>query len=171
MVRIDFSRLRFLVVDDNPHMRRTVRTILNGLGVREVCEADDGASAVESFTRYMPDIIIADWVMPMFSGIEITRMIRQQSANANPYVPIIMLTAHSQRWRVVEARDAGMSFSSSRSPPKRCTNAFSMSSRIRDLLSRPRPFSVPIGTATSILTMTDRNAAAVARRRSSNRPR
>ena len=35
MIRIDFSRLRFLVVDDNPHMRRTVRTILNGLGVRD----------------------------------------------------------------------------------------------------------------------------------------
>ena len=93
MVRIDFSRLRFLVVDDNPHMRRTVRTILNGLGVREVCEADDSASAPESFTRYMPDIVIADWVMPIFSGIEMTRMIRQQSANTNPYVPIIMLTA------------------------------------------------------------------------------
>ena len=67
-----------------------------------------GASALESFTRYMPDIIIADWVMPIFSGIEMTRMIRQQSANANPYVPIIMLTAHSERSRVVEARDAGI---------------------------------------------------------------
>ena len=76
MVRIDFSRLRFLVVDDNAHMRRTVRTVLNGLGVREVYEAEDGVAGLEAFTRYMPDIIIADWMMPIFSGIEMTRMIR-----------------------------------------------------------------------------------------------
>ena len=38
------------LVDDNPHMRRTIRTISNGLGVREACEADDRASTLESFT-------------------------------------------------------------------------------------------------------------------------
>ena len=135
MVRIDFSRLRFLVVDDNPHMRRTVRTILNGLGVREVCEADDGASALESFTRYMPDIIIADWVMPMFSGIEMTRMIRQQSANANPYVPIIMLTAHSERSRVVEARDAGIT-----EFLVKPISAKALYQRVFNVVMNPRPF-------------------------------
>ncbi len=31
MVRIDFNRLRFLVIDDNPHMRRIIRTLLLGL--------------------------------------------------------------------------------------------------------------------------------------------
>lgn len=135
MVRIDFSRLRFLVVDDNPHMRRTVRTILNGLGVREVCEADDGASALESFTRYMPDIIIADWVMPIFSGIEMTRMIRQQSASANPYVPIIMLTGHSEKKRVVVARDAGATEFLAKP-----ISAKALYERILNIVANPRPF-------------------------------
>ena len=42
-VRIDFAKLRFLVIDDNAHMRRILRTLLHGFGTREVHEAEDGA--------------------------------------------------------------------------------------------------------------------------------
>src|SRR5262247_2128331 len=58
MLRIDFNRLRFLVIDDNTHMRRIVRTLLHGFGAREVYEAEDGASGLEAFTHFAPDIII-----------------------------------------------------------------------------------------------------------------
>jgi CheY-like chemotaxis protein len=44
MVRIDFNRLRFLVINDNAHMRRILRTLLHGFGTREVYEAEDGAA-------------------------------------------------------------------------------------------------------------------------------
>ena len=105
MVRIDFNRLRFLVIDDNAHMRRILRTLLHGFGAREVYEAEDGAAGLESFTHYVPDIVLTDWVMPIFDGLELTQMIRQPGANANPYVPIIMLSGHSEKKRVVGARD------------------------------------------------------------------
>src|SRR3984893_14926006 len=108
MVRIDFNRLRFLAIDDNANMRRILRPLLHGFGAREVYEAEDGAAGLEAFTHYMPDIVLADWVMPIFDGLELTQMIRQQGANANPYVPIIMLTGHSEKKRVVVARDAGV---------------------------------------------------------------
>ncbi len=108
MIRIDFNRLRFLVIDDNAHMRRIVRTLLHGFGAREVYEAEDGAAGLEAFTHYIPDIVITDWAMPIFDGLELTQMIRQRGANVNPYVPIIMLTGHSERKRVVAARDAGV---------------------------------------------------------------
>jgi two-component system, chemotaxis family, chemotaxis protein CheY len=45
MVRINFNRLRFLVIDDNAHMRRIMRTLLHGFGTRDVYEAEDGAAA------------------------------------------------------------------------------------------------------------------------------
>lgn len=108
MVRIDFNRLRFLVIDDNAHMRRILRTLLHGFGAREVYEAEDGATGLESFTHYVPDIIITDWAMPVFDGLELTQMIRQPGANANPYVAIIMLTGHSEKKRVIAARDGGV---------------------------------------------------------------
>ena len=53
MIRIDFNRLRFLVIDDNAHMRRILRTLLHGFGAREVYEAEDGASGLEAFTHYV----------------------------------------------------------------------------------------------------------------------
>jgi two-component system chemotaxis response regulator CheY len=108
MIRIEFNKLRFLVIDDNAHMRRIVRTLLHSFGAREVYEAEDGASGLEAFTTHLPDIVITDWAMPIFDGIEIASMIRQPDANLNPYVPIIMLTAHSEKSRVIRARDAGV---------------------------------------------------------------
>ena len=108
MVRIDFNKLRFLVIDDNAHMRRILRTLLHGFGARDVYEAEDGAAGLEAFTHYMPDIVLTDWAMPIFDGLELAQMIRQPGANANPYVPIIMLTGHSEKKRVVSARDAGI---------------------------------------------------------------
>jgi two-component system, chemotaxis family, chemotaxis protein CheY len=108
MIRIDFSKLRFLVVDDNPHMRRILRALLVGFGSREVHEAADGASGLEAFTQFTPDIVIMDWAMPLVDGLEFARMIRQPDTNANPFAPIIMLTGHSERARVTAARDAGV---------------------------------------------------------------
>ena len=48
MVRVNFSRLRFLIIDDNAHMRRIMRTLLHGYGTREVYEAEDGAGGLEA---------------------------------------------------------------------------------------------------------------------------
>src|ERR1035441_3118025 len=86
MVRIEFNRLRFLVIDDNAHMLRMLRTLLHGFGAREVHEAEDGAAGLEAFTHHTPDIVITDWAMPIFDGLELTQMIRQPGANSNPYV-------------------------------------------------------------------------------------
>ena len=90
MYRIDFNKLRFLVCDDNAHMRRILRTLLHSFGAREVYESEDGATALEMFSHYVPDIVITDWSMPIFDGLELAQMIRQPDANGNPYAPIIM---------------------------------------------------------------------------------
>jgi CheY-like chemotaxis protein len=135
MIRIDFNRLRFLVIDDNAHMRRIVRTLLHGFGTREVYEAEDGAAGLEAFTHYMPDLVIADWVMPIFDGLELTQMIRQPGANSNPYVPIIMLTGHSEKRRVVAARDAGITEFLAKP-----ISAKLLYERILNVVANPRPF-------------------------------
>ena len=135
MVHIDFSRLRLLVIDDNAYMRRIVRMLLQGLGVREVQEAEDGASGLEAFTYFGPDIVLLDWMMPIFDGREFTQMIRQQSANANPYVSIIMLTAHSEMKHVMAARDAGVTEFLAKP-----ISAKALYGRILNAVANPRPF-------------------------------
>jgi two-component system chemotaxis response regulator CheY len=134
-VRIDFSRLRFLAIEDNAHMRRILRTLLHGFGSREVYEAEDGASGLESFVHYTPDIVITDWAMPIFDGLELTQMIRQPGANSNPYVPIIMLTGHSEKMRVIAARDAGITEFLAKP-----ISAKALYQRILNIVVNPRPF-------------------------------
>jgi len=58
--------------------------------------------------------------MPIFDGLELAQMIRQPDGVGNPYAPIIMLTGHSEKRRVMVARDAGdHEFLAKRSPPRR----------------------------------------------------
>jgi len=135
MIRIEFNNLRFLVIDDNAHMRRIVRTLLYGFGTREVYEAEDGATGLEAFTHHAPDIVITDWAMPIFDGLELTQMIRQPGANANPYVAIIMLTGHSEKKRVASARDAGVTEFLAKP-----ISAKGLYQRIANVVANPRPF-------------------------------
>jgi two-component system chemotaxis response regulator CheY len=135
MLRVDFNRLRFLVIDDNAHMRRILRTLLHGFGAREVYEAEDGATGLEAFTHFAPDIVIADWAMPIFDGLELTQMIRQPGANTNPYVPIIMLTGHSEKKRVTAARDAGITEFMAKP-----ISAKALYQRVLNIIVNPRPF-------------------------------
>lgn len=135
MVRVDFTRLRLLVVEDNAHMRRLLRTILHGFGSRDVFEAEDGASGLEAFVHYGPDIIITDWVMPILDGLEMTNMIRQHDSKPNPFVPIIMLTGHTARKNIVSARDAGVTEFLAKP-----FSAKSLYGRILNIAANPRPF-------------------------------
>jgi two-component system, chemotaxis family, chemotaxis protein CheY len=108
MMRIEFDKLRFLVIEDNPHMRRILKALLTGFGSREIYEAADGMGGIEAFAKFTPDIVIIDWAMPMLDGLDFVQMIRQPDSNASPFTPIIMLTGHSERNRVMAARDAGV---------------------------------------------------------------
>lgn len=107
-MRVDFTRLRFLVIDDNAFMRRVIRALLHGFGAREVFEAEDGAAGLELFMAHGPDVVVLDWEMPILDGLEVARMIRTPSTSPNPYTPIIMVSGHSEKKRVAEARDAGV---------------------------------------------------------------
>jgi two-component system chemotaxis response regulator CheY len=135
MIRVDLTRLRFLVIDDNAHMRRILRMLLHSYGAREVYEAEDGAAGLDAFNHYLPDIVITDWVMPIFDGLEVTRIIRQDGTNANPYVPIIMLTGYSEKRRVVAARDAGVTEFLAKP-----ISSQALYQRILSVVASPRPF-------------------------------
>jgi two-component system, chemotaxis family, chemotaxis protein CheY len=135
MVRIDFNRLRFLVIDDNAHMRRIIRSLLHGFGAREVYEAEDGAAGLDAFTHHVPDIVLTDWAMPTFDGLELAQMIRQPGANANPFAPIIMVTGHTEKARVTAARDAGITEFLAKP-----ISAKALYQRVASVVANPRPF-------------------------------
>ena len=135
MIRVDFTKLRVLVVDDNAHMRRIVRTLLHGYGSREVYEAEDGQAGLEQYLSHLPDIVILDWAMPLMDGVELAQRIRKRDSPANPYVPIVMLTAHSEKSRVLKARDAGVTEFLCKP-----ISAKALHQRIVNCVLNPRPF-------------------------------
>jgi CheY-like chemotaxis protein len=108
MLRIDFARIRFLVADDHVFSRRLLTNMLASLGAEEIDVAGDGAEALAKLKARPADILFVDWVMPIVDGLELTRMVRRSRIDEIRFVPIIMVTAHTQLRRIVEARDAGI---------------------------------------------------------------
>ncbi len=150
MFSVECSRLRFLIVDDNNHMRAIIRALLHGFGVREAYEAEDGAAGLEAFSSFSPDIVITDWAMPIFDGIELTRMIRQPETSTNPYVPIIMVDGP----RGEAPRDRGARRRRDGVPRQAHLRQGAFYQRIVSVVMLPRPF---------IKTSTTSALAAVAR--------
>jgi two-component system, chemotaxis family, chemotaxis protein CheY len=100
--------LKVLVVDDEHTMRKVTRSLLQAIGVKNVYEANDGPSGLESIRTYAPDVVILDWEMPALNGLEFMRRVRSPGNFPLPDVPIIMLTCHGERSRVIEAVKGGV---------------------------------------------------------------
>ena len=103
----DLGKLKFVVVDDSDHWRSILRILLSALEVKEMDMYGDAATALKDLRSLPADIVICDWEMPDMSGVELLRQLRDENTSPNPFIPLIMLTAHTQKHRVEEARDAG----------------------------------------------------------------
>ena len=100
--------LTVLVVDDNQYMRKMIRNLLVNCGIKDIYEANDGIAALDAIRSIAPDVVILDWEMPLLSGAELVRIVRSPGVFPMPDVPIIMLSGHGERWRVVEAVRLGV---------------------------------------------------------------
>ena len=90
-----------LIVDDEPQIRRVLRTTLTSHGYT-VFEAKNGEEAFEMVRSQRPDLILLDVNMPGISGLEVCREIRHSSEAS-----IIMLTVRNSEQDKVQALDAG----------------------------------------------------------------
>lgn len=104
----DVSALNVLIVDDSYHMLRIVRTLLAAMNLRDVRGVDNPEDALAALEDRRPDLVIVDWNMIPFDGLEFVRRVRRGPETACPDVPILLLTAHTELERVLEARDCGV---------------------------------------------------------------
>jgi two-component system chemotaxis response regulator CheY len=102
------QQLSVLVVDDNPFMRHMIRSLLGNIGVKKIFEAGDGIAALEMIRERSPSVVVLDWEMPLLNGPELVRIVRSPGVFPMPDIPIIMLTAHGERWRIVESVRIGV---------------------------------------------------------------
>jgi two-component system cell cycle response regulator len=97
-------RLEVLVVDDSPVCRKIFEQILPQ-DTYEVSYACTGGEAMQLFTEKSPSIVITDWIMPDFSGLELCRRIRADKTKSYTYV--VVMTSNQQENGVVDAMEAG----------------------------------------------------------------
>ncbi|HEY2071757.1 MAG TPA: response regulator [Rhizomicrobium sp.] len=130
-----FDRLKLLVVDDNPHMRKLVVTVLQAFGAIQIFEAADAQRAWNMMRDLNPDVVFLDWMMEGMTGLDLVRMIRTSSATPNPFVPVIMLTGYTQLDHVRAARDAGVNEFLAKP-----VSARAILTRLTSVIEHPRPF-------------------------------
>src|SRR3989304_8890350 len=85
----EIIKKKALIVDDEPNVRRLIRTILSK--DYTVLEAQNGAAAVDMARGQKPDIILMDIMMPEKDGYAACHDIKADQATRN--IPVVMLTA------------------------------------------------------------------------------
>ena len=130
-----FDRLKIMVVDDNPHMRKLVVTVLQAFGAIQIFEAADAERAWPMLRDINPDVVFLDWMMEGMTGLDLVRMMRTSAATPNPFVPVIMLTGYTQLDHVRAARDAGVNEFLAKP-----VSARAILTRLTAVIEHPRPF-------------------------------
>jgi two-component system chemotaxis response regulator CheY len=95
-----------LVVDDTKLMISIVRGLLQHLGINDVDDANDGASALAKLRSKCYGLVISDWNMVPMSGYELLRELRSDPALKR--TPFIMVTSESKTENVIAAKKAGV---------------------------------------------------------------
>src|SRR5712664_1163217 len=99
---------KILVIDDEHYTRKVIRALLMSIGVKKIQEACDGHAGLDAICTVCPDIVLVDWEMPGLDGPGFVRTVRSPESFPHPDVPIIMLTGHGERSRVIEAARLGV---------------------------------------------------------------
>jgi len=103
----DLSHLSFLVADENVFTLSVMRKILNAFHAHEIFEAQTADEAYEYFRLAPIDIIITDCLPAPTDEISFIHQIRNDDRSPNRDIPILMLTAQCDPFRLAAAREAG----------------------------------------------------------------
>ncbi len=100
--------IRVLLVDDSSMARKHIIQVLNGMGIIQITQAENGREGIDIFSQSERgfDLIVTDLNMPEMDGIELTETIRHELDN--PYIPILMVTSEHNKARISNVHQAGI---------------------------------------------------------------
>lgn len=130
-----FKNIKVLIVEDNVPMLDLTKALLETFGIENVDCARDGEAGFKKFIDKNHDLVIADWMMKPMDGISLTRRIRNDPLSPNQFVPVILVTGFSEKRRVIQARDSGVT-----EFLVKPFNARDLYRRITQIIERPRQF-------------------------------
>src|ERR1700712_243231 len=133
------SSVRVLIAEDNQYVRKLIRNLLINVGIKRIDEVNDGLAGFEAIKSLEPDIAILDWELPLLNGAELVRIIRTPGMLQRPPMPVIMLGASAERWRIAEAKRLGVN--AYLAMP---ISAKTLLDRIVSIMSKSRPQIAPV---------------------------
>ncbi|MFH1075549.1 MAG: tetratricopeptide repeat protein [Pseudomonadota bacterium] len=102
---IEKKSFKFLIVDDKPNMRRTIKNMLRQLGYIKFEEADDGNRALEFLRLAQFNFVISDWRMPKMDGVRLLQEIRKDESLQ--HIPFLLVTSEVEETTVAQALEIG----------------------------------------------------------------
>jgi len=129
------DRINVLVIDDNKHMRQLLKTLLSAYGVVNIYEAKDGGEGFEKLLEHEVDLVLCDLVMEPVDGFSFINRVRQGKDSPDPFIPIIIVSGYTERFRVTDARDYGAT-----EVLAKPVSAKELAARITSCIETPRPF-------------------------------
>ncbi|MAF97930.1 MAG: response regulator [Micavibrio sp.] len=130
-----FDNICVLIVEDNQPMLDLLKSILNTFGIDNVVCARNGEEGFKAYCQHKPDLIITDWMMRPVDGISLTRRVRNDPMSPDQFTPVILMTGFSERRRVTQARDSGVT-----EFLVKPFNARDLYRRITQIVEKPRQF-------------------------------
>ena len=102
--------LSLLVIEDSSFVRKVIKTALASFHVRQIIEAEDAVAGLEILWNMGDniDVILLDREMPVLDGIEFAKLVRRDKGLPNMNIPIVMISGHVDRAKVLEAQNAGI---------------------------------------------------------------
>lgn len=92
-----------LIVDDEPHVRAYLRTLLKELGIETCWEAGRGDEVLTLVAANNPGLLLLDLNLPGIGGLDVLR----ELADAHPEVPVVIVTAHTALDAAKQAAELG----------------------------------------------------------------
>lgn len=132
------ARVSILILDDSQHIRRLLSTMLRAMGAQNIFEAKDSTTAMQQLYKGTTDIAILDWMLDDGTGrtgIDLVGEIRSSNMDELAFMPIIMMTGHTEKENIEMARDKGITEFLAKP-----FTAKTLYSRIAALVESPRPF-------------------------------
>jgi two-component system alkaline phosphatase synthesis response regulator PhoP/two-component system response regulator VicR len=102
----EIKKIKILVVDDDPHIRRLIRIILENKFSFQIIEAEDGRQALISIKQDKPFLIVLDVMMPEIDGFQVLKEIRKEEETKD--LPVLICSAINERNKVLELYNQGI---------------------------------------------------------------
>ena len=99
----NFKELTLLLVEDEDSIRESMQEVFGGV-FQKVISASNGDEGLKKFKKFSPDIVIADIMMPIMDGLEMSRQIKEFSKNT----PVVILSAYSEKEKLLKAIEVGI---------------------------------------------------------------